>query len=281
MKPKPSPSRFRRGDLVEVRPWSEITQTLDGARTLDGLPFMPEMLAFCGRRFRVYNHVVQAVIDGASLSHYAESYVREFRHDDVVLLEGLRCSGQNHDGCQRACMLFWKEAWLKRVDDATAESSPDSASAPQPDQPIQTVTASGGYFCQSTEFRNSTKPISFGKRIENLFRTIVIGNYGPLQVVRNTAVWAWCRARTKIIGPWPRGKQASTPSESLGLQAGEWVEVKTFPRSFRPWIKRARTVVSISRRIWFPTAAVVCGSGRAQTISSLRRQASCDISRTR
>ena len=42
--------RLRPGDLIEVRAPEEILQTLDAEGTLDQLPFMPEMLGFCGRR---------------------------------------------------------------------------------------------------------------------------------------------------------------------------------------------------------------------------------------
>ncbi len=44
---------LRAGDLVEVRSEDEILRTLDSRGTLDSLPFMPEMLPFCGKRFRV------------------------------------------------------------------------------------------------------------------------------------------------------------------------------------------------------------------------------------
>ncbi len=27
---------------------------------------------------------------------------------------GSRCDGTAHGGCQTACLLYWKEAWLKR-----------------------------------------------------------------------------------------------------------------------------------------------------------------------
>src|ERR1041384_6794496 len=45
--------RLMPGDVVEVRSAGEILSTLDADGTLDKLPFMPEMLAFCGRQFRV------------------------------------------------------------------------------------------------------------------------------------------------------------------------------------------------------------------------------------
>ena len=45
-------ARFSRGDLVEVKTPDEIASTLDSDGALDHLPFMPEMLEFCGRRFQ-------------------------------------------------------------------------------------------------------------------------------------------------------------------------------------------------------------------------------------
>ena len=41
------------GQWVEVRSREEILATLNERSCLDGMPFMPEMLEFCGRRYRV------------------------------------------------------------------------------------------------------------------------------------------------------------------------------------------------------------------------------------
>ena len=41
------------GDLVEVRSADEIIATLDERGELENLPFMPEMLKFCGQRLTV------------------------------------------------------------------------------------------------------------------------------------------------------------------------------------------------------------------------------------
>ena len=41
--------KLRVGDWVEVRSKDEILQTLDRDGRLDGMPFMPEMFAFCGQ----------------------------------------------------------------------------------------------------------------------------------------------------------------------------------------------------------------------------------------
>jgi hypothetical protein len=68
--------QLRPGDLVEVRTATEILKTLDSNGTLDGLPFMPEMLEFCGMRFRVFQRVVQVTMDALGIPSYRESYVR-------------------------------------------------------------------------------------------------------------------------------------------------------------------------------------------------------------
>src|SRR6266849_5955985 len=41
---------LRVGDVVEVRSEQEILETLDARGTLEGLPFMPEMLKYRGKR---------------------------------------------------------------------------------------------------------------------------------------------------------------------------------------------------------------------------------------
>ena len=46
--------RLCRGDLVELKTPDEIAKTLDDQGASGHLPFMPEMLEFCGRRLRVF-----------------------------------------------------------------------------------------------------------------------------------------------------------------------------------------------------------------------------------
>src|SRR5229473_1258762 len=35
---------------------------------------------------------------------------------NAVHLENARCNGSAHDGCEAGCLIFWKEAWLRRLD---------------------------------------------------------------------------------------------------------------------------------------------------------------------
>src|SRR5688572_19632351 len=99
---------LRIGELVEVRSEREILATLDERGRLEALPFMPEMLQFAGKRFRVSKRAIKACDTIGNTGMY--------RMEHAVHLEGTRCDGQAHGGCQAACLLYWKEAWLKRAD---------------------------------------------------------------------------------------------------------------------------------------------------------------------
>jgi hypothetical protein len=107
---------LRHGDVVEVKSAAEILSTLDEEGALDGLPFMPELAQYCGHCF-VVDKRADKVCDTV---HYTGSR----RLPDAVLLVELRCDGSRHDGCQAECRPFWKEAWLRRVETATAPLSP-------------------------------------------------------------------------------------------------------------------------------------------------------------
>src|SRR5512138_4010358 len=94
---------LRVGDEVEVRSAREILETLDDTGSLGALPFMPEMLQYCGRRF-----VVSATADRICDTI---DYAGTMRLPDAVLLADVRCDGAGHGGCEAECRVFWKEAW--------------------------------------------------------------------------------------------------------------------------------------------------------------------------
>ena len=87
--------------------------TLDERGELENLPFMPEMLKFCGQRLTVHKvaHKLCDTITGSGIH----------KMENAVHLTGSRCDGMAHGGCQTACSLYWKEAWLKRVEPGAAE----------------------------------------------------------------------------------------------------------------------------------------------------------------
>jgi hypothetical protein len=102
---------LRAGELVEVRSKEEILDTLDENGQLEKLPFMPEMLRCCGKLFRVYKRAHK------TCDFVTNTGIR--RLSNTVHLQNVRCDGSAHGGCQAECLIFWKEAWLKRVPDST------------------------------------------------------------------------------------------------------------------------------------------------------------------
>src|SRR5213593_4276504 len=213
-------TRFRPGDLVEVKAPDEILQTLDAEGTLDHLPFMPEMVEFCGRRFRVSRRVVKTCFSGSI------STMRVFRTDDVVTLDGLRCSGAAHDGCQKACTIFWREEWLRKVDDSAAQAHEESGGGERLRARLKTSIGPKTYFCQASELLKATNSLPRWTRIAKCFSEVRAGNCGAMQMAQRIGIWLFWRIRRKFLGEYARGNHKSTPVESLNLQPGELIEVK-------------------------------------------------------
>jgi hypothetical protein len=217
----PVTANLRPGDFVEVKSPREILQTLDADGTLDRLPFMPEMAEFCGQRFRVAKRVVKTCYYGTS------SGMRKFPAEDVVLLEGLRCSGAAHDGCQKACTIFWREAWLRKVaGHGTIESSGDPESYQWLRARLKTSTGPKTYFCQASEILNATSELSRWERFGKALSEIRAGNCGVMEMAQRIGVWLFWRVRKVFLGAYARGSQKPTPIETLNLRSGEWIEIK-------------------------------------------------------
>ena len=216
--------QLRAGDLVEVRSAAEILQTLDADGALDGLPFMPEMPDFCGRRFRVAARAEKTCVE-VSPGRYD---IREFQNNDVVFLESLRCTGAHHGGCQRACLLFWKTAWLRQVD---AFGDGDSLNPQLHDKTkarLKTQTETGPYVCQSSQLQAATQPMSIRRKVFKCWRDVRTGTRGPLEMLGLLARTIYSKIAFRYF--WdriPKGPNKRTPTKALDLQPGEWVEVKT------------------------------------------------------
>ena len=135
-------TKLYHGDLVEVKAPQEILQTLDADGAMDHLPFMPEMMQLCGRRFRVSRRVFPVCVTASS--------PRTFRGDDIVTLDGVRCSGAAHDGCQKACVIFWREAWLRKVEDTATQSQVDLRSLDRLRTRLKVSIGLKAYYCQAS-----------------------------------------------------------------------------------------------------------------------------------
>ena len=215
--------KLRAGDRVRVRFPEEILSTLDADGALDGVPFMPEMLDWCGKPFRVQRRVEKTCVDGYP--------VRCFPADDVVILDSPRCDGQGHGGCRHGCRIFWKEAWLHPVD-AEATTAPVSETALRELRArLKVKRDEQHYFCQSTELYKATGDFPGRQKVAAVrivLREIRGGDLSMPEVLKLFVLWSWQKlqraagADRSLQGPHKR-----TPGESLSLKPGEVVRVKS------------------------------------------------------
>ncbi len=101
------------GERVQVKSAEEIKETLDEDEKLQGCAFTKEMWPYCGQEVVVFKRVD---------TFLNETNNKVQKISNTVLLENAYCGGERSFGevCDRACFLFWKEAWLKRIADVTA-----------------------------------------------------------------------------------------------------------------------------------------------------------------
>ena len=211
--------KWRPGTTVEVRSAAEILRTLDDRGMLRGLPFMPEMLAYCGKQFRIFRRIEKTCAESAD----SPRRMRAFDGEPVVLLEGVRCDASGHDGCDRACAIFWHTAWLAEAGEPTAAPGPPAASAAQ----FVTRTAAGAYVCQSTELWRATQPLTRDRRIRVAWQDVRLRTYPLTSMVRSVLVPVWLSLMARLgFDGQVRGTLTKTPQADLGLQPGDFVRVK-------------------------------------------------------
>lgn len=226
---------LRSGDIVEVRSVAEILATLDGSAAVDRMPFMPEMIRHAGRRYKVSCRVDKICDTVASTGSR--------RLQETVFLEDLRCEGAGHGGCQQGCRLYWKEAWLRLVDDpsdAAASVSEESTEAALKLQQLaeagtRTVREIEGkpikvWRCQVTESFVATTPLPTSN-LSQYWRELTNGNFSLLRFIfialRGFPIEIG--RRIGLIKPLPlRGSAGQWPTvETVDFQPGELVQVKT------------------------------------------------------
>ena len=227
---------LRPGDVVEVRPAAEILATLDADGAIENMPFMPEMARFAGRRFTVSRRV-DKICDTIAATGSR-------RMTDTVYLEDLRCDGFGHGGCQAGCRIYWKEAWLRRVDEDGSGSAQESAREPtdeavaQLDQlaragsrPVRSDPDDAGDYwrCQNTEAFRATRPLKT-TNLAQYWRELRNGNFAPRRFafLLARAFVMEIGKRTRLLKPHPlHGPGTQTAPAGLNLQAGEVVRVRS------------------------------------------------------
>jgi len=245
----PDMSTLRAGDTVEVRSEQEILRTLDEDGKLDGRPFMPEMLGFCGQRYRVRARAHKAC-DTIDWQQYR-------RMENAVHLAELRCDGSAHGGCQAGCLLYWKEAWLRPVDTqdggVVPEQDPDSDEASRKTllATTQVGTNEAGqtlFSCQATELLRATTGLlpwwepsqyvedvtSGNSTLPRVVRALMVGLFNRFQQANAHFLPRFCLIRGCKRYPFIEGKATSekTSPPPLDLRPGEIVEIKSLEEIF-------------------------------------------------
>lgn len=212
------------GEWVEIKSADEIASTLDANGTLDGLPFMAEMIPFCGQRFRVTRRAEKTCVEYPGVTYR----MREFTGNDVVLLDTPRCSGAAHDGCQRACIPFWKEEWLRRVPDGAAKAPAPASPSAALTRLVQSKSADGKYFCQSTQLGRATQQISRKDVLAKCIADLRSGSRGFLEMIGLVVRPIWQHYIEHNFGPkLAVGTLTKTPVGKLSLKPGEIVRIKS------------------------------------------------------
>jgi hypothetical protein len=251
--------RLRAGEWVEVRSKEEILRTLDKTGQLDGLPFMPNMFAYCGQRLRVYKR--------AHKTCDTVFPVRGRRMLDSVHL-ATRCAGGPYGGCQASCLIFWKEAWLKRVvspdlsaEEPAAERDPPLASWEGcTEQDVWAGTRAAGpqdeqdpaYVCQATQVPYASHDLAWWDPRQYV-EDYTSGNVGLWRIVKGFVYSCYYHLTEADFGQgrvmrrfydsfhplwrgtlYPRRRgtipadvATPLPPQPLNLRPGEWVRVKS------------------------------------------------------
>jgi len=245
------------GDRVRVRPRHEILATLDEHARLDGLPFMPQMLDYCGKEFRVYRRA-HKTCDTVNKTG-GRSMV------DAVHLNTPRCDGRSHGGCEMGCLLFWKDAWLEPADDSPEPDSVDRIEAARESGPApicspatlerETISeetrgqSDPCYVCQTTELPRATEALHWWdprqywkdfrsgnaglRRLLDVFSFSVFNHVLKLDKGVRLLIGGYNAVQRATGGvPYPHKmglvpKGTRTPTEVLDLQPGELVRVKS------------------------------------------------------
>jgi hypothetical protein len=240
--------RLRTGDWVEVRSADEILSTLDESGELDVMPFMPEMLQYCGQRLQVaaIAHKTCDTISGSGGRRVA----------NAVHLMRTRCNGSAHGGCQAGCLIFWKKEWLKPAG-GSAQPERKSLSPSAPPITVEKLRAAGArtsggepvYSCQATRLLAATRLLPWWD-LRQYARDLWSGNVGVGRFLRVIILRTLYHLRKLGIGyrasialhdaahklltgrptPYldgliPVGEP--TPTETLNLAAGDWVQVRS------------------------------------------------------
>lgn len=231
----------RANALVRVRSAEQILATLDADGRLDGLPFMPEMIAYADRKMAVYKRA-DKTCDTINMTGTTR------RMKDAVHLVGARCDGSAHGGCQAGCLLFFKEEWLDREDGSpVADITVTDLEPPTIDTLLADSRAGVDvdgeplYRCQATEMlratSNSLSPYTWNQyvtdvrtgneRLGTVLASLVFLFFNMYQRWSTRWLPQFLRIKKGDEYPFLHGTGPCPDPPLLNLRPGELVEVKS------------------------------------------------------
>lgn len=227
--------QFRSGDWVVVRSKEEILATLDKNARLEGLPFMPEMFQYCGRRIRVSSSAHKTC--GPDNGNYVALQTRNLVH------LGNRCDGSAHDGCQNFCQFFWHTDWLRAADAAAgaASAARSNRGGCTYDDVVAATRApdkNGAkcYSCQALALKSYTRPLKVWDA-RAYWKALATRNHTVSELVGGLTFALFC----KIAGPYGERFGLRRAYDAVqALRGGE-----RFPR--RHGLVRAGTQTPVSK----------------------------------
>jgi hypothetical protein len=231
---------------------------LDAKGRLDELPFMPEMLQYCRMTMRVSKRAHKTCDPAVGIGGRKMA--------SAVHLENIRCNGAAHDGCEAGCLIFWKEAWLRRLD---REPPTDNRVAPRNGERFERVQctedalhsgvripAAPGeseptYVCQNTQIKFATQHLEWWD-MRQYVEDYTSGNVRLSQLAAGLLYFLWRTVAEAGVGigspmrwiydvfqraiggspyplrPFGLPMGTPTPKAQLDLQQGELIRVKSF-----------------------------------------------------
>jgi hypothetical protein len=107
-----SSQKIQVGELIRVKSYDEILETVNEKLNNRGMTFHPEMVNQCGQTFRVSQRLQKMMNEKTGQLMVLKN--------ECLVLEGLECIGQYAKPiyCPRAAYPYWREIWLERVDES-------------------------------------------------------------------------------------------------------------------------------------------------------------------
>jgi hypothetical protein len=259
---------------------------------------MPEMFAFCGKRFQVYKQ--------AHKTCDTVFPVRGRRVERTVHLE-TRCDGQAHGGCQAGCLIFWKEDWLRPAGRTSQDDAVSLTGAPSADggaagfgkcseanvlANAQLPNSNGGiprFACQATQLPYATKDLAWWD-IRQYVEDYLSGNVNLRQILNGLVYSMYYNLSQAGIGLGPamrwfydnfhalwQGTEfprksgriplgEPTPAASLDLRPGEFVRIKPYRE-----ILRTLNTENKNRGLFFDAEMVPYCGGKYRVLQRVTR----------